>query len=331
MVPYRDFASSYSLLFGPILAVPVFLWNSVGAIALFMSAVEIAGMWFYLQRDLNGPNDRDLMVAFAWAWFPSHFYWLSLAGYNSGMIAAGVMASVTLAHKKKDLAAGLVSAVTFLTTKLLALLFWPAVAFQDFDRTRVIQRLVPHVGAVLFLAIMATTGADPLVPVKLEFGKSTSGTMWFYWWLLGKEWRASVVYSYGPVVLFFIIFLLLLKRYRDYVAMESPSFDASAAFIACTGLLFMLLSRKAYSFYLPMFLPFLFHVVLSRQIEWRAFLSLLVLGTVTTIEPYLWVQVRSAASSWSDPRIWLLAMIDTAVVVSYLVLAKLCWKRLGRA
>lgn len=214
MMPYRDYPSSYSFFFGPALAMPVSLWDSVGAIALFMSALEVAAMWLYLRREENDPDERDLLTVFLWVWLPNHFYWLSLAGYNSGMIAAGVMASVILAHQKRDIAAGIVSGLTFLTTKLLTLLFWPAVVLRDFDRMAVWRRAAPHFAAMLALAGIAMAGADPILPVKLEFGQWTSGTVWFFWWIFGEGARKNAISIYGPLVLFCSIFVLILKKYR---------------------------------------------------------------------------------------------------------------------
>lgn len=327
MVPYRDFASSYSFLFSPALAVPVWLWNSVGSIAISMTAAEIVAMWFYMRRNCEAPTTSDLLTVFCWVWIPSHFYWLSIAGYNSGMILAGIMVSVVLAHQGKDIAAGIMSAVTFGITKLLALLFWPAVVFKDFDRTRVMRRTVPHVAFLAVLGMLAFIGADPTVPAKLEFGKYTSGTIWFFWWMLGEPFRASPVYRYGPVVLFFTAFVFLFLKYSRSVKAAGSTFDASATFIGGTGLLFMLLSRKAYTFYLPMFLPFLLHVIFSERARLARIIPVIYLGSITTIEPYLWMQVRGGECIWGNPRLWALAVLDLGIVISYGVLLRLCWRK----
>lgn len=93
----------------------------------------------------------------------------------------------------------------------------------------------------------------------------------------------------------------------------------------------MLVSRKAYSFYLPMFLPFVMHVVASQMNRLSGLLPLLYLGAVTTIEPYLWAHIRSETSPWSDWRLWVLAAVDTGVIASYFLLARLCWKHLDCA
>lgn len=329
-MPYRDFASSYSFLFAPLLAAPVYLWDSVGSIALFMTAMEIAAMLAYLWRPDSSRNVKDLMTVFAWAWFPSHFYWLSLAGYNSGMIASGVMLAMVAAQKRKETTAGILSAATFLVTKLLSLLFWPAIILWDFRWRGIILRAVPHIVVLCMLVLLAAVGIDPLIPVKLEFGKSTSGTLWFYWWLLGEESRRSPVYIYGPVTLFGLAFIFIAWKYSRRVILEGPSFDAGAAFVACTGVLFMLVSRKAYSFYLPMFLPFLLHVVIVRHSRWLEFVPVAVLGAISTIEPYLWIRVRVMSSPWGDARLWALIAVDTAVIASYLTVGRMCWKSLDR-
>ena len=50
LLPYRDFASSYSPLFPYVLAPLVALWHSVGAIALTMLVFETAMLAIYLRH-----------------------------------------------------------------------------------------------------------------------------------------------------------------------------------------------------------------------------------------------------------------------------------------
>ncbi|MFP5287331.1 MAG: hypothetical protein ACLGI9_16450, partial [Thermoanaerobaculia bacterium] len=68
-VPYRDFESSYSPLFQALLAGPVSLWQSVGAVALTLLALDLAALAVYVRRPGADPV-RTWRTAFLYSLSP---------------------------------------------------------------------------------------------------------------------------------------------------------------------------------------------------------------------------------------------------------------------
>jgi hypothetical protein len=139
-IPYRDFPSSYSPLFQVLLAGPVSLWRSVGAVVLTMLALDLAALWLYVRRPEADPI-RTWRTAFLYSLSPISVYWVAVTGYNGPVIAFATMAGLILAERGRPWLAGLASALGFLSSKLLALLSWPGSA--AWSREGFLKRALP--------------------------------------------------------------------------------------------------------------------------------------------------------------------------------------------
>jgi hypothetical protein len=281
-IPNRDFVSSYSILFTPLLAVPVKLWSSPGSIVLTMLLAETGMLIVYLRRCAKR-SDSNLgwRAAFLYTLSPFSFYWVGISGHNGVLIAFWMMASLVLAEGGKAVAAGIAGAFGFLTTKVLAILAWPGLVF--FDR-KWVKRVLPLTVTIVGVVGLMAVGVDSLAPIRREFGSVTTGNLWF---LLGevipglggaRMWPYVPMVAFG--VLFAVMFLLYWKRGGSAIG-----FDRATAFVAATNLLFLIVSKKAFSFYLVMTLIFVTHTLVRDERRLlRNLLPLAFLGSVGFVE-----------------------------------------------
>lgn len=309
-VPNRDFVSSYSFLFTPLLAPAVRLWGSPGSIALVMILAETAMLWVYLARCRTEAWKGGWRVAFLYALSPFSCYWVAISGHNSVLIAFWVMLGLVLAERGGAAFAGTAAALAFLTSKVLALLAWPGLVL--FDREKRITRLMPMVGSLAAVACLALAGVDSLSPLREEMRSSTHGNLWQLVGLVVPGLREAAAWPYLPVAAFLVLFAplvaLFLKghdsRYR---------FDRGSAFVAATFLLFLAVSRKGYSTYLIMALPLVIHTIFrSGRSRALPMLCVILLGSIGFIEE---------SHGGDSPGAFL---VDGARIVSYLSLLVFC-------
>jgi len=328
-VPNRDFASSYSFLFLPLLSPGVSLWHSVGSIAITFLVMETLMIALYVRtRD----TDRQLYrwrAALLYTLSPISFYWTAVAGHNGVIIAFFTMVALILANRRRTVAAGVAAAFALLCSKLLAVLSWPAVIFLHVRGWRK-AALVP-LAAVALTALLPLFGIDVFHPLKKEFGSSTTGTVWFLASEIVPGFRGTWAWQYGPLLLFAVLFLMFFLRYlksntsRD----NSRRFDAAAAMIAGTNLLFMALSRKSYVFYTTMFLIFLIHSLVGRgAYKFRELLPLAFLGATTALVGLQWPAILATDYHLTDPIVLFLLTLDGTILACYLYYAALCWRLL---
>jgi hypothetical protein len=257
------------------------------------------------------------LVAFIYSFSPISFYWVAITGYNGPIIAFFVMPALILSERGKDVWAS-ISMASFLCCKLLAFLAWPGIVF--YTRHRWAKRLSPAIALVLLFAVLPMTfGVDTLMPLKLEFFKSTSGNVWYLISAVFPGLKESRAFQVLPVASFALasipLFILFL---REKKVNADSGFDRAVAFIATSNLLFMILSKKAYTFYMAMTLLFLIHTI----VRYRGFsvwhvLALAFMGATTTLEPYLYIYK-------SDQIRWLFG-VDTVVIGCYAYYAVLCF------
>ena len=328
-VPNRDFASSYSFLFLPLLSPGVSLWHSVGSITLTLLIMETLMLVLYIRTRDTGRQLYRWRAALLYTLSPISFYWTAVAGHNGVIIAFFTMVALLLANRRRTVSAGVAAAFALLCSKLLAVLSWPAVIFLHVRGWR--KAALGPLAAVALTALLPLFGIDVFRPLKKEFGSSTTGTIWFLASEIFPGFRETWVWQYLPLLLFASLFLVFFLRYlgsntsRD----NSRRFDAAAAMIAATNLLFMALSRKSYVFYTTMFLIFLIHSLVGRRsYKVRELLPLAFLGATTAIVCPLWQAILATDYHLTDPIVLFLLTLDGTILACYLYYAAFCWRLL---
>jgi len=327
-VPYKDFQSSYSLLFHPLLSVPLLLWRSVGSIVLTMLVAETGMIIIYLRHCSQRNYDNAWRTVFLYCFSPISFYWVAMVGYNGPIISFFWMLGLIMADKRKPILSGISAAFAFLFSKLLAVLAWPTLMF--YDRRRWTLRSLPMVLAVIFILGLLLIGVDTLLPIKREFNRYTSGNLWFLISVFIPGFNKSIASGILPIitfaVAFFIFFVKFLKR---RFAGNVDNFDTAIAFVATSNLLFFILSKKTFTMYIPMALIFIIHTLTAQnKYPIRHIIPVAFLGAVTTIEPYIGMitDVRHTEYFITIPSIFGLFAIDILMVGCYVYLLFLCFK-----
>jgi hypothetical protein len=319
-VPYRDFKSSYSILFHPLLSLPVFLWRSLGSVVLSMLLIEVCMIFVYLYRCHKKNWGGGWAVAFLYCFSPISFYWAALTGYNGVIIAFFILLGVVFVENGIFVCAIIFTALSFLCCKLLAILSWPGIVFYNYSsRTKMI---LPLAILLILVTIFPLIGIDTLLPIKSEFFRTSSGNLWYLVSTAFPGLKKSLAWQALPVLSFAAIFVILFILFlRENVTDTEYRFDRAVAFIATTNLLFMILSKKSYTFYMLMTLIFIIHtIVRNNQYAISRIMPLAFLGATTTIEPYLYQKNQSTGQ-----MIWLLFMLDTIIVGCYIYWTVLCF------
>jgi len=328
-IPYRDFTSSYSILFLPLLSPAVLLWRSVGAIALTMLVLETLMLGLYVGT--VGP-DRALYhwrAALLYTFSPISFYWTAVSGHNGVVIAFFTMTALVLANRDRNVFAGIAATLSFLCSKILAFLSWPAIVFLPGRGRR--KAILAPVAALAVMAVLPVFGIDVLLPLKREFGAHTSGNLWFLASVIFPGLCHTPLWHILPLLTFTPIFLVFFLRYvtGNKGLDSSLRFNAAAAMIAGTNLLFMMFSHKSYSFYTTMFLVFLVHSLVGRApFRWRTLIPLAFLGATTTLEGAFWLAIRATDYHLVQPATMILFFLDAAIIACYLFYVAVCWKLL---
>ncbi|NIM65800.1 MAG: hypothetical protein GTO51_07415 [Candidatus Latescibacteria bacterium] len=281
-VPYSDFASSYSPLFTILLAVPVKIWPSVGSIVLTMLLLETAMLYLYIRRAQAINWDPGWRAAFLYASSPFSCYWVAFSGHNGVIIAFFVMASLLVAERGRSWISGVIGACGYLFSKLLAILSWPGLVF--YERPGWWRPTVPLALSLAAVASLVLFHIDVTASIRTQSLMDTTGNLWYLLVRLIPGVDISDVWVGLPALSFAVVFvpmLIAFVKHRDAAA----KFDTAAAFIAATNLLFFVVSKKVFSFYMVMTLVFVIHAIVAdgRHLV-RRLVPLAFLGSVAFIE-----------------------------------------------
>lgn len=322
-VAYRDFGTSYGPFFPYLSGVLLPVWHHRAAVALVMIAFEIgAVLMFSRVVSASGDAARESMARtlFVYLLNPAAMYWDGMIAYNSSIVLFFWVVATILILRSRYAASLLALAGSVLAGKILGLLVAPA--WLAHPRRRLLAIAGFGILAIAVLLGARQIGIDLLVPLQREGNRSTAGNLWFLLSAIvpfatdGPAWRvappASLLLATGALALW------LSARWK-----KPPSAEQFCAAIAAIGWLFMILSKKTYPHYVPMFLLFwVFAVAATRPRSHGWALLLAAACAVGIVEPGLWNGLRQPAllpAPWTPAcgeRCYALIVADVVLLAS---------------
>jgi hypothetical protein len=146
--------------------------------------------------------------------------------------------------------------------------------------------------------------------------------------LTGLEWNSALLKQLSMLTLFLVLTPICLLFFSRSSGRRGGGFDAAAGLLATVNLIFMLLSYKTYPWYFSAFLLFVLHTLLShREASIRELLPLMLLGSVSNLEPRLWMLVRARDPGLLSGTGGTLFALDVAVLGAVLYWTILCLRR----
>lgn len=338
-IPYRDFPSSYGFLFPYLAGALLPIWETRAAVALMIIFCEIAAVVLFARSLAHREAAADESLRRTLALYlvnPASWYWSGMLGYNSAVVLLfWVLAFVTLTARRygTSLLALVGSVVAGKVLGALAIPVWLA------DPRRRVSALAgtAAMGAIV-LAASASVGIDMLIPLRREGGQSTPANLWY----LASAWvpfsNEQLIWRVGPPGLFLagaVLFaVVLVMRWT-----RPPSAAQLCAAISGIGWLFMIVSKKSYPHYVPMFLLFTHFALSAPSRQQRASAAVLapmvlaIMGAIGLVEPGVWNALGqpplltptfdgATASSWL-----VLITADVALIGGGLYVGTLCFQR----
>jgi hypothetical protein len=214
-----------------------------------------------------------------------------------------------------------------LFSKVTMVLCWPGILF--FGTRGILARGAPL--AVLLVAVLVLNLAEIGIAdrvLDLQF-RSTSGNFWFLLSVvagnsvLSLEIKQLSMLSLGCALTLLSVLFLVGRVSRDL-----KGFDSSAAMVASVNLIFMMLAYKTWPWYYPAFLLLALHTLLRDEERSVAkLIPLVLLGSVATLEPRLWISIRGTSPDLGSWVAATLFSLDVVVLVGVLYWTILCVRR----
>lgn len=321
----RDLYNPWSILFIPFLSGAVAIWRSVGAIVLTVILMETVMIVAYLWRCRRMDYDQGWRTVFLYSILPFSFYWTALNGHSGVLIACWTMLTLISAEQGRNVFAGVLGAVGFLTTKLLALLAWPGIIFFSpkgwWKRALALIISLGLTASLLFARINVTSFIG-------EYRAWTCGNIWFVISRIVPGATRHPLWHVLPVITFAAAFMLMLivfvQRQRSG---GGPDFNKSVAFTASTFLLFMVLSKITHNYYIIMSLIFIVHTVTLHNVRIvQNMIPVVFLGTVSLLEQHLWHKSMFRTYAFTTGGGMLLFVLNISMIISYVYLLVVCFK-----
>jgi len=259
------------------------LWWIVPSPIVFMIAMIGAetAAFAIVRRVLQGaPASRGTDLLVFWLVNPLSLFHIALNGQDEALVL--LFASITFwaVERRGPAAAGVSAAAGVLCTKVLG----AAAAIPLFVRPArdLAVGLGVFAGIVLpVIAILVAAGV-PMLMFRAELHALTSGNIWVLPELAGVSYTHAPVAECAVAAAAIAVALFVMRR-RPLAS----SVDQSLRLTGVVGALFMLLSPKAPTAWLLMFLPGVFWLIGSTSGSVRAFLLFAFLP-VAVFEPSLW-------------------------------------------
>jgi len=291
-VPERDFALPYSFFFPYLLALPVWLWHSAGAICLLMTAIEALMIWRFIRVYDMSPVLKYRTAILYLSTYMS-FYFVSFTGYNGIIICCALV--FCLAYQSPDRQRGwqqLFFQLGFWLSKLLMLLYLPVLVFVGKPGIKsLLKRAATLLLIPAFLLVLALVGIPIAQPIYEQGYSFTACNLPFFVWLafpgLDIQWFTLIDLGIlcAAVVLISYYYLRVSQKHDNYQAIR-------LCFAAALTLVFLLLSKKAFVQYLEMSYFIMLAALLLLSIKPFKFILLLnLMNILYPIELYLEGQI----------------------------------------
>jgi hypothetical protein len=345
-IPYIDFKTAYGPLHPYVTALLLPLWNSFAAVAAVTIGFEFLTVVAFVVLMKTFPEEiyrrRLSLVLLLFAINPGQFYWVGVTGYNSSIVSFFWMVGLILLFRGYAKTSLIVASLSVFFGKLLGLLALPAFILKK--SLGLSKGILTFLGVfVILFSVMYLLGMDVFSPVRLNIFRSTSGNLWFIlsgffklenhelWW----KWGPSLFLGSSALILLIITYL----KNKGNI-----TFNQMIGLISALNILYMLLSRKSYSHYAPMFLIFtIYAVICAGRLERTSVLVIAVLGAISIFEPTIWNAIGKPAFldailvlpfSESKKQLGLLLLfVDSIVCMIYIYLfwisARVCLNRDG--
>lgn len=326
-LPYVDYPTSYGPFFPYVSGALLWGWNSPAAVALVMVAIEIVAVLFLtarIRRDREMPRHAGTWTLAIYLLNPAALYWSGMMAYNSPIILLSWVMAVRFLLRDRHAAGISWLAGSVLAGKFLGLLAAPIWIAHPGRRVGVIA------GATTAAAVAVVVGlqydVNLLLPLLREGDRSTGGNFWFLVGGLLPTGVVSPLWRYGPVVMLGAgaagLCGLWARAWR-----VAPSLRQLSAALSALGWLFVVLSKKSFPHYAPMFLLFTVAVASADcppRPRWVVMLA--VIGAIGIVEPGLWNAMGQPVSLGHDVRTgtgtWMaLALTDVLLVVGGVMFA----------
>ncbi|MGQ4912140.1 MAG: hypothetical protein ACP6KW_08220 [Candidatus Thorarchaeota archaeon] len=268
-IPYLTFESHYSPYFPYLLSLPYALYSQpVSLLSVFvvfdLLTMIVAGL--YVRETWS----EEASFKFCWIYSFIPFTWLFITYWNQDEVVAAffIVLSLRFVTRDKEMKAAATIAVGFLLTKfLIAVFFIPLFLVMK----KPIRNGLAAIGLVLlgYLPFLIV-GANILMPITAEVGYHAVGSNpWVLMEAFGVDFPMQLPHV---VVLASLLVLACIYMLSDKLHNLRPE-----ATIVLFSLVYMLMGKKSFSFYVPFFLVFLI-IVFMRFCAKNQNRSLLVAG-----------------------------------------------------
>lgn len=245
-VVYRDFFSTYSPLFPYTSAVAVGLWDSMKSLVLLAIVFETIAVPIWMKVGALVVDESVLRsAAILYVFNPLLISTVAIAGQNHVWISPFLAGTFLLLLRNVNGRAGILYALGLLVSKFLAVIFLPVLFVFSRKRWRFVSGFA--LVTVAALAVMASVGANPLLPLAFQrsAGQESSGNIpyllgfvdipmtWFgyvliavcaeaciciYLWMRRTEWAPDQLLAAASVCVFVTVLLFSKKAYTTYWA-----------------------------------------------------------------------------------------------------------------
>jgi hypothetical protein len=323
-----DVKMSYAPLFPFVGAGVISLWSSGKAFVVFdvvLNALSLLLWHGAALRLLGGDTARESSLLFAGC---GSLLVQVLLGSNQIWVAASLATSTWLIASGRTGLSGLAQGLTVATIKMLTLLFWPV--FWICSARRWNWFLAAFLPAVLIYGAFALIGADLLHPLRAESVMITSGNLPYILDPLVATWplKKSLFDGLAAIALLITVGWLYVRIQR-ISASERPKLLFAA--IALLGLVFMLMSKKTFTYAAFFMYPAVVVAVTRMPRVWVRLGLLVVYNVILSAEPSYWYHSRDfgtvdpSLGAWLHSADWHgaigLICVDVVLLACYWILA----------
>jgi hypothetical protein len=337
LLTYRDFPTSYAPLFPYVSAALLQVWPSTLVFPAFAGLCSVLTLRSWTSIAC-APRTREpgRRAALLYA-TNGHVAVQCLLGTNQIWVALSLSISALLVLRGRAFGSGIVQALAFAATKLLAVLFWPLLAASA---RRPVSWIFGALGpAALIYGAFTLAGADVSYPLKTEGALVSSGNLPY---LLEPLLRAaglemSPFIDVGTALCLAVTSAALV--WRLYRARRSDPIEVDARALGCAlalvNVILLITSKKSSTGYLMFaFFPALWVLAgAARSVGESEARVLRLVGQATAftlllaLEPSLWFLLRgngSTLSAWMDrtpSTVVPLVLLDIALLAVYFWIA----------